>query len=123
MNALFSFLLLFLAIIYWGFRVIVCLMATMQLEYFTVPYNTTFEIVMLFAIVACMVLIVKRNIVGPTVYLGLAFAYFGSSLYERFMAGASLDIISSSEVILEICGILIPLLMFFDILTNKNFIN
>ena len=47
MNALFSFLLLFLAIIYWGFRVIVCLMATMQLEYFTVPYNTTFEIVML----------------------------------------------------------------------------
>lgn len=123
MNALFSFLLLFLAIIYWGFRVIVCLMATMQLEYFTVPYNTTFEIVMLFAIVACMVLIVKRNIVGPTVYLGLAFAYFGSSLYERFMAGASLDIISSSEVILEICGILIPLLMFFDILTNKNKMN
>ena len=70
-----------------------------------------------------MVLIVKRNIVGPTVYLGLAFAYFGSSLYERFMAGASLDIISSSEVILEICGILIPLLMFFDILTNKNKMN
>ena len=123
MNALFSFLLLFLAIIYWMFRVIVCLMATMQLEFFMVPYNTTFEIIMLFAIVACTVLIVKRNIIGPIVYLSLAFTYFGSSLYERFMAGASLDIISSSEVILEICGILIPLFMFLDILTNKTKMN
>lgn len=123
MNALFSFLLLFLAIIYWVFRVIVCLMATMQLEFFTVPYNTTFEIIMLFAMVACIVLIVKRNIVGPTIYLGLAFAYFGSSIYEKIMAGAGMSILGSSEVLLEVCGILIPLFMFFDILFNKNKMN
>ena len=108
MNALFSFLLLFLAIIYWVFRVVVCLMATMQLEFF---------------MVACIVLIVKRNIVGPTIYLGLAFAYFGSSIYEKIMAGAGMSLLGSSEVLLEVCGILIPLFMFFDILFNKNKMN
>ena len=123
MNALFSFLLLFFAIIFWIFRVVVCLMATMQLEFFTVPYNTTFEIIMLFVMVFCIVLIVKRNIVGPTVYLGMSFAYFGSSIYERIMAGAGLDILANMDVILEFCGILIPLFMFFDILFNKNKMN
>ena len=123
MNALFSFLLLFFAIIFWIFRVVVCLMATMQLDFFTVPYNTTFEIIMLFVMVFCIVLIIKRNIVGPTVYLGMSFAYFGSSIYERIMAGAGLDILANMDVILEFCGILIPLFMFFDILFNKNKMN
>lgn len=123
MNALFSFLLLFFSIIYWVFRVVVCLMATMKLDFFTVPYNATFEIIMLFVMVFCIVLIIKRNIVGATVYLGMAFAYFGSSIYEKIVAGAGLNLISSSEVLLEACGILIPLLMFLDILTNKNKMN
>ena len=73
--------------------------------------------------VFCIVLIVKRNIVGPTVYLGMSFAYFGSSIYERIMAGAGLDILANMDVILEFCGILIPLFMFFDILFNKNKMN
>ena len=113
MNALISFLLLFFAIIFWGFRVIVCLMNSMQLEFFAVPYNSGFEIAMLFVSVLCFVLIVKRNLIGATIYLGLAFAYFGSSLYE----------ISGSEVLLEVIGILIPLCIFFDILFNKNKFN
>ncbi len=123
MNALISFLLLFFAIIFWGFRVIVCLMNSMQLEFFAVPYNSGFEIAMLFVSVLCFVLIVKRNLIGATIYLGLAFAYFGSSLYERFVAGADLSIISGSEVLLEVIGILIPLCIFFDILFNKNKFN
>ena len=100
MNALISFLLLFFAIIFWGFRVIVCLMNSMQLEFFAVPYNSGFEIAMLFVSVLCFVLIVKRNLIGATIYLGLAFAYFGSSLYERFVAGADLSIISGSYTLI-----------------------
>ena len=123
MNALFSYLLLFFSIIYWVFRVIVCLMASMQLDYFMSPYNITFEIPMLFAMVFCIVLIVKRSIIGPTVYLGMSFAYFGSSLYEKFMSGVTINVNTAPVILLEAIGILIPLFMFFDILTNKNKMN
>ena len=123
MNALFSFLLLFMAIIYWVFRVIVCLMSTMQLDFFTQPYNADFEIIMLFVIVFCIVLVIKRNIIGPTIYFGVSLAYFGSSLYEKLMATGEFTLIGGSEILLEAIGLIIPLLMFLDILTNKNKMN
>ena len=123
MSGLFSFLLLFMAIIFWIFRVIVCLFATMQLEFFTVPYNSTFEIIMLFISVGCFVLIIKRNLLGAAIYLGMAIAYFGSSLYEKFLAGVGMNVTNGPEILLEGIGLALPLFIFLDILFNKNKVN
>ena len=120
MVGLFSFLLLFLAIIFWVFRTIVCLFATMQLEFAFVPYNAQFEIILLFITIVSIVLIARRNIVGATVYFGCSFAYFGSALYEKFSAGIPASEIILGDGLMELIGVIIPMLIFLDILLNKN---
>ncbi len=48
-------------------------------------------------------------------------AYFGSEMYELFQAGISVT--GSSQFLLDLFGVIIPLFTFFDILLNKNRVN
>ena len=55
MTALFSYLITFLGILYWLFRVIVCLMATLKAEFFAAPVDLNLEIGLLFGTILCFV--------------------------------------------------------------------
>ena len=76
MTSLFSYLLTFFAIIFWAFRAIATLLFQLEVDFFTQPLNVTYEIMVLFATLPCLILVVKRNIVGAAAYLGLYVAYF-----------------------------------------------
>lgn len=121
MTSLFSYLLTFLAIMFWMFRAIVTVLYQLDREFFATPLDTTFEIALLFATLPCLILVVKRNIVGAAAYLGLYATYFGTALYEYFTAGAtSFDFSSAGNLIFTIVGVVLPLLIFLDVLLNKN---
>lgn len=122
MTSLFSYLLTFLAIIFWGFRAIVTVLYQLDREFFATPLNTTYEIILLFLTLPCLILVVKRNIVGAAAYLGLYATYFGSALYEYLMAltASGFDIGTGANLVFTIVGVIIPLLTFIDILVNKN---
>lgn len=122
MTSLFSYLLTFLGIIFWFFRVIATLLYQLEKEFFMQPLNIELEIVVLFATIPCMIFVLKRNIVGAAAYLGLYGAYFGTALYENIMnmQESGLTIANSSNMLVVIIGIIIPALTFLDILFNKN---
>ncbi|MBQ7410228.1 MAG: hypothetical protein IJW20_02485 [Clostridia bacterium] len=122
MTSLFSYLLTFFSVIFWLFRAIVTLLYQLDADFFATPLNVTYEIIVLFATLPCLILVVKRNIVGAAAYLGLYVAYFGNALYINFTGAqeGGFTIANSTDMMLTAIGVLIPLLTFFDILFNKH---
>lgn len=122
MTTLFSYLLTFLAIIFWIFRVITTLLYEFDVDFFSVPLNETLEIIVLFATLPCLLLVIKRNIIGAAAYFGIYGAYFGTALYNQIMGinEQGLNIVNASDSLILFVGILISLFTFFDILLNKH---
>ena len=122
MTSLFSYLLTFLAIAFWFFRAIATLLYQLEFDFFATPINTNLEILILFATLPCIILVIKRNIIGATCYFGIYAAYFGTALYDAIMASqeTGLDLINGSNMLSIVLGIIIPLLIFLDILFNKH---
>lgn len=122
MTSLFSYLLTFFGIVYWFFRAIATLLYQLEVEFFAQPINVSAEIAVLFATLPCLILVVKRNIVGAAAYLGLYAAYFGTALYEAVLGAQAtgLNLVNSSNMLLIVIGVIIPLLTFLDILFNKH---
>ena len=122
MTSLFSYLLTFLAVIFWAFRAVVTVMFQLDNPLFAQPSNVNFEIIVLFLTLPCIVGVCKRNIVFAAGYLALYATYFGNTLYLVIQNATDVGItlINSADMVCTVIGIIIPLLIFFDILLNKN---
>lgn len=122
MTTLFSYLLTFLGVIFWFFRVITTVLYELDIEFFSVPLNETLEIIVLFATLPCLLLVFKRNIVGAAAYLGIYGAYFGTALYNQLTGinQEGITVVSASDSLILFVGILISLFTFLDILLNKH---
>lgn len=122
MTSLFSYLLTFLAVIFWAFRAVVTVMFQLDNPLFAQPSNLNYEIIVLFLTLPCIVGICKRNIVFAAGYLALYATYFGNTLYlvVQNATDVGITLINSADMLCTVMGIIIPLLIFFDILLNKN---
>ena len=122
MTSLFSYLLTFLAVIFWAFRAVVTVMFQLDNPLFAQPSNLNYEIIVLFLTLPCIVGICKRNIVFAAGYLALYATYFGNTLYlvVQNATDVGITLINSADMVCTVIGIIIPLLIFFDILLNKN---
>ncbi len=122
MTSLFSYLLTFLAVIFWAFRAVVTVMFQLDNPLFAQPSNVNFEIIVLFLTLPCIVGVCKRNIVFAAGYLALYATYFGNTLYlvVQNATDVGITLINSADMVCTVMGIIIPLLIFFDILLNKN---
>ena len=122
MTSLFSYLLTFLAVIFWAFRAVVTVMFQLDNPLFAQPSNLNYEIIVLFLTLPCIVGVCKRNIVFAAGYLALYATYFGNTLYLVIQNATDVGItlINSADMVCTVMGIIIPLLIFFDILLNKN---
>ena len=120
MTTLFSYLLTFFAILFWFFRLITALLFQLEIPFFSVPFNLEAEILVLFLSIPCILLVIKRSIVGAICYVAIYCYYFGIMLYNYIIIMGVLegDILSSVNILLIASGILISILTFFDILLN-----
>lgn len=92
-----------------------------------VPFNQSMEIVLLFVVLVCMLLIVKRKIIGALIYLLSYGMYFGTNL----MTGITAMLNTTAEITVDsmgmylttfvsLIGIAIPVAVLFDLLLDKN---
>lgn len=117
-----SYLLTTLGIMFWIFRGFVAALESMEMEFICTTLNLQLEIIILFATLPCMLLVIKRNLVGATLYFGIYGAYFGTALYNSFMGmngEEGLTISNSISLFSAVLGIIIPLFTFLDILLNR----
>ena len=122
MITLFSYLLTFFSIAFWIFRVIVTLTFQLDMPMFAEPLNVDAEIIVLFLTIPCILLVIKRKIMGAALYVALYVSYFGTALYNSIisMQNVGINLLNSSDIMLLAVGVLIPILTFLDICINKN---
>ena len=118
-----SYFLTFLAVIFWIFRIFVAVMESINSEFICNTLNLGIEILIIFLSLPCLLLIIKRNLIGATLYLGMYGAYFGTALYNAYFGidlNEELQITNTMSLISSVIGVIIPIFVFIDILFNKN---
>ena len=124
MKSLFSYLIVFVAVLYWVFRVVVSLFYSMQMEFICVPLNATIEIAILFLTIPSIIFIIRRNIIAATLYFGMYAAYFGTILYQDLtMVSAETESLAMTDpitILISALGVIIPFLVFADVAIQKS---
>lgn len=123
MKNLSSWLIVMFVIMFWGFRVIVAVTASMETAFITKPIDLTAEIVLLFLALACVPFLFKRKIWGALIYLGAYGWYFGRYLVDavsKVLNNVTLSSQAYTDSFFALIGIVLPLVAVFDILLDKN---
>lgn len=116
MVGMLSYLISFLGILFWGFRVVVVFCATMEINFFVAPINLNLEIAVLFVSIPCFALILKRNLGGAFVYFIVFAFYFGNDLYKCLTQNVG----GVQNVMIDALGVILPLISLIDIAVNKD---
>lgn len=122
MTSLLSYLITIFAFMFWVFRIIVTYTASMSIDFGILPLNLNTEIILLFITLFCLILIVKRNIVGAIIYLVAYGAYFGVDVYQtlnKILEGQT-GMMDYTTLFVSFVGIAIAFVTFIDIGINKN---
>ena len=123
-----TWLLVMFMIMFWVFRIIVAVTYELGADFGGIePFNQTVEIILLFVVLVCMLLIIKRKIVGALIYLLSYGIYFGSDLITGIttLVTATSDVNVSSmglylNTFISLIGIIIPVAILLDLLMDKN---
>ncbi len=123
MTSVISYFLTFIGVIFWGFRGVVAAMETLEKPFVCTTLNLNVEIAILFLTLPCLLLVIRRSLIGASVYMGIYVTYFGTALYNLLRGlngdqGLSID--SSIDLLCSVLGIIIPMLTFVDIMFNKH---
>lgn len=122
MKNLSSWLIAMFAFMFWGFRVVATVMASMGSEFVAPPMDMMMEIVLLFITFICICFIAKRNLLSAIIYLVAHGLYYGVYLYQNIMPIINGETATSSymSLLVALIGIIIPVAAFFDVLLDKN---
>lgn len=116
-----TYLFVMLVAMFWVFRIIVAFCYNMGIDFITVPTDLTFEIVLLFLTFASMILVVKRSILGGIIYLIGNGLYFGTSIFNSLIGAINGNAnVNYIDMMFALIGILLPILVLFDLLLDKN---
>lgn len=101
---------------FWVFRIIVALLANLEIDFAVVPSDMNYEIILLFLTFVSMILVAKRSTLGGIIYLIGNGLYFGTNIYNSMVAKTS----NYLDILVSAVGIIIPLLVLFDLILDKN---
>lgn len=119
-----TYLLVMFMIVFWIIRIVITLASQLGKDFMgIVPINEGFEIAILFGTLLCLVLIVKRKLVGSLLYLVLHAIYFGGDITTKLgiiANNGALSLAQSTELLFSMLGIILPLAVLIDLLLDKN---
>lgn len=122
MRSMTSYLLLIFMVMFWIFRIIVAFTFSMGINIGFVPIDVNTEIILLFVTIPCVILVAKRKLIGAILYLMAYGAYFGVDLYgivTGIMSGNT-TLVDYTRALASFMGIVLPILVFFNLLVDKN---
>lgn len=119
-----TYLIVMFMVMFWILRIVVTLASQFGDSFMGIaPINITFEIAILFAFLLCIVLIVKRQMIGGLIYLVLHAIYFGGDVtikLNMITKGETLSLSQNTEMMISIIGIILPIAVLIDLLLDKN---
>ena len=119
-----TYLLVVFMMLFWVLRIVITLASQLGKSFMGIdPMNETFEIAILFLTLLCVVLIVKRKMIGSLLYLTIHAIYFGGDVTNKLNILArneTLTLAQSTEFMFSMIGIILPLAVLLDLLLDKN---
>lgn len=121
-----TWLLVMFMIMFWAFRAIVAVAAEFGMDFAGFhPLNNQMEIILLFVVLVCMILVVKRKLVGGLIYLLGYGMYFGVDLYNNVMtmleAGEDVSMMSIyANSFASVLGMILAIAVLLDLLVDKG---
>ena len=126
MKNLSTWLLVMFMIMFWVFRIVVAFAFEINMDLGgIVPINQTMEIILLFVVLLCLILIVKRKIIGALIYLFAYGMYFGATVIDGVKSLFDITNEVSNPMyylntFIALIGIILPICVLFDLLLDKN---
>ena len=108
---------------FWAFRVIVTYMAGVGKEFMIKPINNTVEIVLLFVTLICIVLVIKRKLIGGVIYLVANIGYYGVYLFkaiEPVIYGEQFAVANALTTFISFVAVILSILVVMDLLSDKT---
>ena len=117
-----SWLIAIFAFMFWAFRLVGTVMASIGDEFMFVPSDLTMEVAILFISFICICFIIKRKLWATLIYLAGQYIYFAPSFVTHFLQimDATLQQSMYMTVFFEFIGLIIPLAALFDVLLDRN---
>ena len=124
MKSLSSWLLVMFMFMFWVFRIAVAFQAQYEKDFGGfIAFDFNIEIALLFIAVLCMILILRRMLLGGILYLASYGYYFGGYILNNALPSLldgetlAMDILQNAMV--AAVGIVIALCVFMDLLVQK----
>lgn len=122
-KSLANWLTVIFMVMYWAFRVAVCVNAAQNTAFIATPINLQFEIVMLFVTFFCIILVAKRKMIGGIIYVVMYLAYFGTDLFSTLLPAIT-NYTINEDVILDsatsILGVVLAVAVIIDLAIDKS---
>lgn len=122
-----TWLLVLFMIMFWVFRVIVTVMDQLHLDFGGItPLNSQLEIILLFVVLLCIILIVKRKLIGGLIYALAYGLYFGTNIASRMttilgVAETSISEIGQyTDIVISLIGVILAVAVLLDLLVDKG---
>ena len=117
-----SWLIAIFAFMFWAFRLVGTVMASIGDEFMFVPSDLTMEVAILFISFICICFIIKRKLWATLIYLAGQYIYLAPSFVTHFLQimDGTLELSMYMTVFFEFIGLIIPLAALFDVLLDRN---
>ena len=122
-----TWMLVMFMVMFWILRIIVALAFELNWNFAGIePVNgqVQYEVILLFVTLVCIILVVKRKMIGGLLYLLSYGIYFGIDIVDNlqnvFTALETVDINLYINLFMSLLGIIIPVAVMFDLIMDKN---
>lgn len=118
-------MLVMFIVMFWAYRVLIAVSAELNWEMGALkPLNIQIEIILLFVVLACLVFIVKRKMIGAIVYLLAYGLYFGADVTENIQTlltamETGIDMNLYANLLMSLIGVILPIATLLDMLMDK----
>ncbi len=121
-----TWMLVMFMILYWILRVVIAVSYELKWDFAgLVPLNPTMEVILLFVTLLCIILVVKRKMLGGLLYLLSYGMYFGTNVIDNIqnimnaMTG-TIEISQYLNLFMSVIGIILPVAVLFDLLWDRE---
>lgn len=124
MKSLSSWLLIMFMAMFWLFRVVVAFQAQYANDFGGfIAFNMTIEVILLFVVILCMALVLRRNIIGGIIYLLSYGYYFGGYILTNgipaIASGETLGMSVMQNIMVAAIGVILALFVFLDLMIAR----
>lgn len=117
-----TWMLVMFMILFWILRIIVAVSAELNWDLGALkPLNQQVEIILLFVVLVCVILVVKRKMLGGLIYLLAYGMYFGVDIVNNLQTLISaVESNIDMNLLLSLIGMILPISVLLDLLMDKS---